>query len=531
MAASLARLWRPQSFQELVGQPIVVQTLRQAVIQNEVPQAMLFVGPRGSGKTSTARILAKILQCPNRDAEGNPCQTCENCQAIQSGQHLDVVEIDGASHTGVDSIRQLKENLLYKPVLGSYKVYIIDEVHMLSQSAFNALLKTLEEPPSHVVFILATTEFHKVPATVVSRCQRFFFQKIPPKLIQERLQQICIKQGWLHETEALWLIARQSDGSLRDALTLMEQLSFLTQGQLKVETIEQALGVDVSRMGWNLFQSLVTGQRDSYFKWVEKFWENPLNPVTVAEHLLRYWRWGFLFKKGFGAKLMEQGLVSQEEATFLSQVGEFLPDDLVWHVMFSAIWQGLQDLQNLEELAFAADMVLLRLWFIREMPQIFQPSIPGAGSGLKPDSSANCGSKNIQQTGFEKWGGFIEKMRLRDPALAAKLEVVPILVQAGQIQVCWTQAPQWVQSALRLEAVRSQVTALWQKWVEDDPMELSWHGESSREALSLSQWRQQQEVLSAQQEMAQIVTDPYLNAIGQSLSARIKHLGKSLPDS
>ncbi|MFW6151282.1 MAG: DNA polymerase III subunit gamma/tau, partial [Chloroflexota bacterium] len=219
----LYRKWRPQSLEEVVGQEAVTRTLREAVRSGRVAHAYLFCGPRGTGKTSTGRILAKAVNCPNV-ADGEPCGTCEICRSIAEGRCLDVVEIDAASNRGIDEIRSLREKVNYSPSLARYKVYITDEVHMLTEAASNALLKTLEEPPRHVIFILATTEPHKVLPTIMSRCQRFNFSRLAQGAIEEKLGLICEREGVTAEPESLRLVARAATGSLRDAENTLQQL-------------------------------------------------------------------------------------------------------------------------------------------------------------------------------------------------------------------------------------------------------------------------------------------------------------------
>ncbi len=237
------RRWRPQTLAEVVGQEQVTKTLQNALISGHVSHAYLFCGPRGTGKTSTGRILAKAVNCLTNEGKGEPCNSCEMCGAITEGRALDVIEIDAASNTGVDNIRDLREKVNYAPNEARYKVYIIDEVHMLSTSASNALLKTLEEPPPHVIFVLATTEVHKVLPTVMSRCQRFDFRRISQTDVVTKLTQIGKKETIKIEPEALKLIARAATGSLRDAENLLEQLTTYYGNKVTLTQAQTILGI------------------------------------------------------------------------------------------------------------------------------------------------------------------------------------------------------------------------------------------------------------------------------------------------
>ena len=237
---------RPKTFDELAGQEFVVSTLKNSLESGKIAHAYLFSGSRGCGKTSAARILARSLNCEKAaEAEyrGNPCGVCDNCRAISQSASVDVIEIDGASNTGINDIRKIQEEILFPPQTGPYKVYIIDEVHMLSNSAFNALLKTIEEPPPYIIFIFATTELHKVPATIKSRCQQFSFRLIPIETIQEILKNTCNEAGIKAEDDALFWIARESTGSLRDAYTLFDQVASFSGGHIREELIREKLGL------------------------------------------------------------------------------------------------------------------------------------------------------------------------------------------------------------------------------------------------------------------------------------------------
>lgn len=237
----LYRKWRPQVFADVVGQPQVTITLKNELMAGRIAHAYLFTGSRGTGKTTCAKILAKAVNCLDLH-DGDPCGNCEICRGIESGSVMDIVEIDAASNNGVDNIRMLREEANFTPAAAKYRVYIIDEVHMLSTGAFNALLKTLEEPPEHVIFILATTEVHKLPATILSRCQRFDFRRIPPQEIAGRLTYVAEQENAVLEEQAGLLLARLADGALRDALSLLDQCLGRSK-QVTLEVVQETVGL------------------------------------------------------------------------------------------------------------------------------------------------------------------------------------------------------------------------------------------------------------------------------------------------
>ncbi|MHB1605256.1 MAG: DNA polymerase III subunit gamma/tau [Leptospirales bacterium] len=255
---SLARKWRPQTFKDLVGQEFVVRAIASALKSRKLPQAFLFSGERGVGKTTVARILAKAINC-GQGPTLEPCQVCDSCREISQGSSPDVLEIDGASHTSVDDVRSLRDGIRYLPFKSRTRIYIIDEVHMLSQAAFNALLKTLEEPPAHVVFVFATTEDHKIPDTILSRCQHFRFRSLSVAEITGKLEEIAKQEALPFQRAILNLIARSAGGSLRDALSLLDQIRFLADGPQTVEDVALFLGMAGGLPEKRLLQSLLSG--------------------------------------------------------------------------------------------------------------------------------------------------------------------------------------------------------------------------------------------------------------------------------
>jgi DNA polymerase III subunit gamma/tau len=255
---ALYRKWRPRTFGEVVGQEHVVRTLRNALITERIHHAYLFAGPRGTGKTTLARLLAKAVNCLAPE-EQRPCNECAICQAVNEGRLLDLIEIDAASNTGVDDVRELRERVGFRPNEARYKVYVVDEVHMLSNAAFNALLKTLEEPPPHAIFVLATTESHKIPATVLSRCQRFDFHRIPVNKIAARLEWVAEQERIQADQQSLALIARQATGSMRDAISLLDQLASYDDAGITVTEVRAALGTGASETVIQITNALAEG--------------------------------------------------------------------------------------------------------------------------------------------------------------------------------------------------------------------------------------------------------------------------------
>jgi len=292
------RKWRPQTLAEVVGQEPVTQTLLNALASGRVSHAYLFCGPRGTGKTSTGRILAKAVNCLANDGRGEPCNTCSMCRALTEGSALDVIEIDAASNRGIDEIRDLREKVNYAPNQARYKVYIIDEVHMLTKEASNALLKTLEEPPPHVIFVLATTEVHKVLPTILSRCQRFDFRRIPLADVVSKLAQICSAEGIHVVPEGLQLIARSATGSLRDAENLLQQLTTYYGSEIELHQIQAVLGITGDWRVKELVRHIINNDISAGIRTVSSIDSDGLDLKQFNRELVGYLRGLLLIKTG-----------------------------------------------------------------------------------------------------------------------------------------------------------------------------------------------------------------------------------------
>ena len=317
MSQAYYRKWRPQGWDEVVGQEHIVRTLRSSLEQGNLAHAYLFSGPRGTGKTTTARIIAKAVNCLAEEQSARPCNECANCQEINQGRFLDLIEIDAASNTSVDDIRDLREKINFSPNKGRYKVYIIDEVHMLSNAAFNALLKTLEEPPAHAIFVLATTEVHKIPATVLSRCQRHEFRRIPLNFIQALLKDIAEKENVDVEPAALTAIARQATGSMRDAVSLLDQLAS-TGSRVTLELTQQVLGTAAGESVYEVIETILTQDIGQGISLINQALDNGSDPRQFARQLVDLLRALLMARMGN----VEQLEVTPEEQQKLRTLAE-----------------------------------------------------------------------------------------------------------------------------------------------------------------------------------------------------------------
>lgn len=367
----LARKYRPSKFSELIGQDAMVQTLGNAIKRDRLAHAFLMTGVRGVGKTSTARLIAKALNCIGEDGQGgptiDPCGQCEPCRSIAEGSFIDVIEMDAASHTGVDDVREIIEAVRYSSVSARYKIYIIDEVHMLSKNAFNALLKTLEEPPPHVKFIFATTEVNKVPITVLSRCQRFDLKRISPEQLSEHFGMIVGKEGVTAEQEALDLIAQAAEGSVRDGLSILDQAiahaDMDGDGEVKAAQIRDMLGLSDRGAVRRLFARLLEGDSTALLDAIAEQYKIGVEPLSLMNGLLSLSHQVTLIKVGRAS----DPTLSEEARQQFSDWSEQLSYPVL-HRLWQLLLKGYQEVQQAHLPREACEMALLRILCAADMP-------------------------------------------------------------------------------------------------------------------------------------------------------------------
>jgi len=367
----LARKYRPSKFSELIGQDAMVQTLGNAIKRDRLAHAFLMTGVRGVGKTSTARLIAKALNCIGEDGQGgptiDPCGQCEPCRSIAEGSFIDVIEMDAASHTGVDDVREIIEAVRYSSVSARYKIYIIDEVHMLSKNAFNALLKTLEEPPPHVKFIFATTEVNKVPITVLSRCQRFDLKRISAEQLSEHFGMIVGKEGVTAEQEALDLIAQAAEGSVRDGLSILDQAiahaDMDGDGEVKAAQIRDMLGLSDRGAVRRLFGQLLAGNSAALLDAIAEQYKIGVEPLSLMNGLLSLSHQVTLFKVGRAS----DPTLSDEARQQFSDWSEQLSYPVL-HRLWQLLLKGYQEVQQAHLPREACEMALLRVLCAADMP-------------------------------------------------------------------------------------------------------------------------------------------------------------------
>ncbi len=427
----LARKYRPESFADLVGQDAMVRTLKNAFEADRIAQAFIMTGIRGTGKTTTARIIAKGMNCIGPDGTGGPttepCGECEHCVAIMEGRHVDVMEMDAASRTGVGDIREIIDSVHYRAASARYKIYIIDEVHMLSTSAFNALLKTLEEPPAHVKFIFATTEIRKVPVTVLSRCQRFDLRRIEPEVMIALLRKIATAEGAEISDDALALITRASEGSARDATSLLDQAISHGAGETTADQVRAMLGLADRGRVLDLFDLIVKGDAAGALTEISGQYADGADPMAVLRDLAEITHWISVIK--ITPEAAEDPTVSPDERTR----GQAMAAALPMRVM-TRMWQML--LKALEEVAMApnammaAEMAIIRLTHVADLPtpgelvkklQDTTPPpaptpAPGGGQGGPAASPTGGGGASLRSAPSQPSGGAPTALAVAQPA-------------------------------------------------------------------------------------------------------------------
>ena len=396
----LARKYRPETFTDLVGQEAMVRTLRNAFEADRIAQAFVMTGIRGTGKTTTARIIAKGMNCIGADGIGKPttepCGTCEHCVAIMEGRHVDVLEMDAASRTGVDDIREIIESVQYRAASARYKIYIIDEVHMLSTNAFNALLKTLEEPPEHVKFIFATTEIRKVPVTVLSRCQRFDLRRIEPDVMIALLKKIAAAEQAVIAADALALITRAAEGSARDATSLLDQAISHGAGETSAEQVRAMLGLADRGRVMDLFEMIMRGDAASALSELGGQYADGANPLAVMRDLAEVTHWISVVKITPDAG--EDPTVSPEEKMRGLSLAKALPMRALTR-MWQMLLTSIEEVSQAPNAMMAAEMAVIRLTHVADLPspeelvrKLQDMSPPPAGGGLASSSGGSSGA-------------------------------------------------------------------------------------------------------------------------------------------
>lgn len=414
---ALYRKWRPKTFSEVVGQTHIINTLRNEVAHNLFSHAYLFCGTRGTGKTTTAKIFAKAVNCLNLKDTGDPCNECSACEGIMSGRIVDVVEIDAASNNGVDNIREIKEEINYPPSLVRFRVYIIDEVHMLSSGAFNALLKTLEEPPAHVIFILATTEAHKVPVTILSRCQRFDFGRIASKLITEALAEICRAEGVSVSQEALSFIAENSDGSMRDALSKLD-MCISSGSSMDLESVCRVLGHVSGKTIFDIVDLVLERETVKVMKKSNDVLSAGVTPSVFLNSLLSHFRKLMICKSAGDNSSLAGFDVSGEDAERL--IGQSSKAELSFFLYAAKlVVQSLSEIKFISDKNILSDLLFLRLVNpeLSDLPESVIPRLERLESALDSgfssvevpqavDKSVEYLKKNVENS-FKKNNNYV----------------------------------------------------------------------------------------------------------------------------
>jgi DNA polymerase-3 subunit gamma/tau len=442
---ALYRKWRSQTFDEVIGQQHVTETLMNALKLDRVAHAYLFSGPRGTGKTSTARLLAKAVNCLAEAVEDRPCNKCSICVAVNEGRLLDLIEIDAASNTGVDDIRDLRDKVGFRPGEARIKIYIIDEVHMLSKSAFNALLKTLEEPPEHVIFVLATTEPEKIPPTITSRCQRFDFKRIKLADITQRLAFIVSQEGLEAEPAALEYIARQGSGSMRDAISLLDQLTAYSSETITLEVVRNVLGAVASQSVTALVDALLDQNVAGGLDIINQLVGDGVDPRQFAHEIVEYLRSLMLVKLGDGANLLnlpEEMLTTMQSQSAGTESSAIVRATTLFNNALVDIKSGLLDIPQLP----------LELAFVEAVKPVAMAQKPVAETVSEPTSVSKVSEAKVD---------ILPKSEPPSP-IVSKAPVVPAVIETDitveTVRVCIDQVLKDIEKKNKImaEALRNQ---------------------------------------------------------------------------
>jgi DNA polymerase-3 subunit gamma/tau len=448
----LARKYRPQTFAELIGQDAMVQTLGNAIRRGRLAHAFLMTGVRGVGKTSTARLIAKALNCIGPDGEGgptiDPCGVCEPCVAIAEGRHIDVIEMDAASHTGVDDVREIIEAVRYAAVSARYKIYIIDEVHMLSRNAFNALLKTLEEPPGHVKFLFATTEVDKLPVTVLSRCQRFDLRRIQTPVLAAHFARVCEAESVAAEDEALAMIAAAAEGSVRDGLSILDQAishaDMAGGGDVTAAQVREMLGLADKTMQRRLFAAVIGGKGDGVLEEVAGQYALGIEPAAMMRAQL-----DLVHKVTVTQIAGKADARSSEEREALEGWAKKLGAGAL-HRLWQLLLKGYDEVRGAPDPLVAAQMALLRVMHAADLPdpgglikqlEAFAASPPAAAPSAAPVGAAAPAAAPSAEAMAAQWARLVEAVEQVSPLIGSAMRLSVRVVSLAPGRLVYALAP------------------------------------------------------------------------------------------